>query len=61
MPVTLYCPNLKCRVILQVPERARGKKVRCAACQTTFYVPQHRSDGQAESRPAAHTAETDGQ
>ncbi len=39
MAVTLFCPNLKCRSILQVPENTRGKKVRCGQCSTTFFVP----------------------
>lgn len=39
MAVTLFCPNLKCRSILQVPESTRGKKVRCGQCSTTFFVP----------------------
>ncbi len=39
MAVTLFCPNLKCRSILQVPDSTRGKKVRCGQCGTTFLVP----------------------
>lgn len=39
MAVTLICPNLKCRTILQVPDGARGKRVRCAKCGKTFLVP----------------------
>ena len=39
MPVTLICPNLKCRTILQVPATVRGKKVRCGRCGRTFVVP----------------------
>lgn len=40
MSVTMICPNLKCRAILQVPDKARGKKVRCGQCRTAFMVPQ---------------------
>ena len=40
MSVTIICPNLKCRTILQVPNQARGKKVRCAKCGKPFLVPQ---------------------
>lgn len=39
MPVVLFCPNLKCRAVLQVAETARGKKVRCGQCGTAFLVP----------------------
>jgi DNA-directed RNA polymerase subunit RPC12/RpoP len=40
MPVTLLCPNLKCRMVLSVPEETRGKKVRCKYCGMTFIVPE---------------------
>ena len=43
MAVTLFCPNLKCRSILQVPDNTRGKKVRCGQCGTTFIVPLKKS------------------
>lgn len=39
MAVTILCPNLKCRAVLGVPDDARGKKVRCKYCGTTFAVP----------------------
>ncbi len=39
MPVVMYCPNLQCRAIVQVPEKARGQKVRCGQCGTAFLVP----------------------
>jgi len=39
MPVTLLCPNLRCRAILQVPDACRGKKVRCGQCGITLAVP----------------------
>ena len=39
MAVTIICPNLKCRTILQVPDGARGKKVRCRKCGQDFLVP----------------------
>jgi len=39
MSVTLICPNLKCRTILQVPDATRGKKVRCSRCGRDFIVP----------------------
>jgi uncharacterized paraquat-inducible protein A len=40
MSITLICPNLKCRSILQVPEAMRGKKARCIRCGKQFVVPQ---------------------
>ena len=40
MPVTLLCPNLRCRKILSVPDDVRGKMVKCQHCQNTFRVPE---------------------
>ena len=40
MSVTVLCPNLKCRMVLSVPEQVRGKKVRCKYCGMTFVVPE---------------------
>ena len=37
--VQIMCPNLTCKKLLAVPESARGKTVRCKACQTTIRVP----------------------
>ncbi len=39
MPVTILCPNLRCRAILQVPDVCRGKKVRCGQCGIKLTVP----------------------
>jgi LSD1 subclass zinc finger protein len=39
MPVTMLCPNLRCRKILSVPDGVRGKLVKCQHCQTAFRVP----------------------
>ena len=39
MSVTMICPNLNCRTILQVPDKVRGKKVRCSKCGKNFLVP----------------------
>lgn len=44
MPITLLCPNLKCRTVLQVPEKARGRKVRCGRCGRNFMVPASSGD-----------------
>ncbi len=40
MPVTLICPHLSCRTMLQVPDSTRGKRVRCGQCGRAFIVPQ---------------------
>ena len=37
--VRLLCPNLQCRLILSVPDSARGKTVRCRACGIRVQVP----------------------
>lgn len=39
MAVTILCPKLQCRAILQVPEGVRGKRVRCGECGAAFLVP----------------------
>ena len=55
MPVVLFCPNLKCRAVLQVPETARGKKVRCGQCGTAFIVPpktRAKTEKPASAKPA---------
>lgn len=49
MTVTLLCPNLKCRTVLQVPENVRGKHVRCSHCGATLLVPPKK---EADKRPA---------
>lgn len=40
MPLTIICPNLRCRSVLQVPDNVRGQKVRCGRCGKNFIVPQ---------------------
>lgn len=37
--VIVICPNLSCRNLIHAPASARGKIVRCAACNTAFRVP----------------------
>jgi transposase-like protein len=39
MALTIICPNLGCRSVLQVGENMRGQKVRCARCGKNFRVP----------------------
>lgn len=58
MAITLFCPNLKCRSILQVPDNTRGKKVKCGQCGTAFFVPTKKT---SVSTPAANQAESDNQ
>lgn len=48
MAITLICPNLLCRSLLQVPERVRGQKVRCGRCGKNFIVP---SPGDKKTAP----------
>jgi predicted Zn finger-like uncharacterized protein len=33
------CPNPKCRAILAIDEKKRGKHVRCSECSQSFVVP----------------------
>ena len=58
MAVTLFCPNLKCRSILQVPDNTRGKKVKCGQCGTAFFVPTKKAPVRT---PAADQSESDNQ
>lgn len=39
MAITIICPNLTCRSVLQVADSTRGQKVRCARCGKHFRVP----------------------
>lgn len=56
MSVTLLCPNLRCRAVLQVPESVRGKNVRCGHCATVFSVP---GKGAETKRPNPDSADQD--
>ncbi|MFQ5489502.1 MAG: hypothetical protein ACE5GE_02165 [Phycisphaerae bacterium] len=53
MAITIICPNLKCRAMLQVAEKTRGKKVRCSQCATLFLIPLKKSDEPAQPAPAS--------
>ncbi|XVJ58394.1 MAG: hypothetical protein HEQ23_02940 [Tepidisphaera sp.] len=35
----IMCPNLNCRLVLAVPQSARGKTVRCKGCTTSIRIP----------------------
>ncbi|MGP1272974.1 MAG: hypothetical protein ACTS22_06550 [Phycisphaerales bacterium] len=37
--IQIMCPSLRCRKILAVPVSARGKTVRCKACQSIIRIP----------------------
>ncbi len=50
--ITIQCPNLTCRAVLQVPEKVRGKKIRCGKCDLCFMVPAPRT-AKAPPQPAA--------
>ncbi len=56
MPVTLLCPNLRCRAILQVPDACRGKRVRCGQCGITLSVPSTGTGGGKGDKPVAEEA-----
>jgi len=51
MAITLLCPNLQCRAALQVAEKMRGKKVRCAQCGTAFLVPNQKGKSAVPPSP----------
>lgn len=52
MTLTIICPNLLCRGILQVPDSVRGRKVRCGKCGKDFLVPA------AQPNPTNPSSET---
>lgn len=37
--ILMMCPKLTCRKVLNVPETARGKSIRCRNCGTVCQVP----------------------
>ncbi len=45
----MICPNLKCRKVLQVPEKYRGQQVKCHYCNSLFMVPHTKADGSGSS------------
>jgi hypothetical protein len=45
MPLTTQCPNPACRVVLNLPESAAGKRLKCPKCGTKFQA------GAASTRP----------
>ncbi len=44
VPITMICPNLKCRQTVVTPPSARGKVVRCPHCRQLFMVPERVSN-----------------
>ena len=48
MLVTLLCPNLKCRRVLQVPDTTRGHRVRCGHCGQILMVPSKATKPKAQ-------------
>ncbi len=58
MPVTVMCPNLRCRATLSVPDKVRGKRVRCPECSITFQVPAPSSGPPAKPAQKAAPAPT---
>lgn len=43
--VNIMCPNFKCRSIMQIDEKKRGTKVRCAKCGQIVLVPSTSGKG----------------
>jgi hypothetical protein len=58
MSVTVLCPNLACRAILRVPDRTRGKKVRCGQCGMALLIPSNPGSSPSEKvKPEAAAAD----
>ena len=53
MAITVMCPNLACRAMLRVPDKVRGKKVRCGQCATVFFVPAKSAANPSDQSSAA--------
>ena len=56
MPISIMCPNLACRAILRVPDKVRGKKVRCGECSIVFSVPENTPETKTQSASGAAEA-----
>jgi len=37
--VTMVCPNLKCKAVLEVTQKQRGTRIRCKKCGQIILVP----------------------
>jgi hypothetical protein len=46
--IKMMCPNLRCRKLLSVPSRLRGKNVRCAKCGAYVKVPGAKQPAETE-------------
>ena len=57
MAITLQCPRLSCRTVLQVPETVRGKRVRCGECGVAFIVPATGAAPAVAKKPSPEKAE----
>ena len=55
MPITVICPNLRCRSVLQIPDHARGRKVRCAHCGQNLLVPDKAPKNKRPGTPGQKT------
>lgn len=43
--VTIVCPNLKCKAVLEVSPAMRGQRVRCKKCGQVIAVPAKPAKG----------------
>jgi hypothetical protein len=59
--ITIMCPSLSCRCLLRVPERVRGKKVRCGQCGMVFSVPLRPPQVSNDRRPVPNAAAKSGE
>lgn len=55
--IRLMCPNLRCKTILVVPLKARGKSVQCRKCGMRIKIPGGASGSSGPSGSKAATAE----
>ncbi len=54
MPAQVMCPNLRCRKILSIPDDARGRVVKCQACQSLLRVPEAKTPTPQAPSPVKH-------
>ncbi len=53
MSIAVLCPNLRCKAVLNVPETARGKTIRCGQCGTALRVPTSKPQVERAPQPAS--------
>ena len=51
--IRLICPNLRCKAILSVPAKARGRDVHCKHCGKRIKIPGGNSSNHDEGKTSS--------